>query len=213
MAGGVLALGVIVLALLCVVAAEVHHDDAEAAVVVQLTADNWDSSMKQGDWLVEVYAPWCGACQQLAPTWHALPRHLQGHNILVGKVDGTEEKSLAGRLHIKAYPTILLFKNGKAYEYTGSRSMQDLVHFADTGFKSVAPKPFWADPNSLVGRALFLLLRLPDMTRAAYKGLLASGFSHGAIVGLIILVPAACGLLFIVFIDVVWGRRRDDKWE
>ena len=42
-------------------------------------------------WLVEFYAPWCGACAALKPTWEALPADLEGL-LKVGAVNCEVEK-------------------------------------------------------------------------------------------------------------------------
>ncbi|WP_409286204.1 thioredoxin domain-containing protein, partial [Pseudomonas aeruginosa] len=33
-----------------------------------LTDENW-TSLLEGEWMMEFYAPWCPACQNLQPEW------------------------------------------------------------------------------------------------------------------------------------------------
>lgn len=40
------------------------------------------------------------------------------------QINGPNERALVSRLHIQGYPSIYLFKDGKAWEYTGPRGMQ-----------------------------------------------------------------------------------------
>ena len=44
----------------------------------------------------------------------------------VGKVDATVQKEIAEKYQIQGYPTIKIFKNGKNFDYKGSRSKQGL---------------------------------------------------------------------------------------
>ena len=62
--------------------------------------------------LVQFYAPWCGHCQQLAPTWKKVGEKI-GHLLTVGKLDCTEHQSLTQRYGIRGFPTIKFFRNGE----------------------------------------------------------------------------------------------------
>lgn len=45
----------------------------------------------------------------------------------MAKIDATEETELAEKYEVRGYPTIKFFRNGKAIEYTGGRSSEDIL--------------------------------------------------------------------------------------
>jgi len=86
---------------------------AESKVEV-LTKDNFDEKTKEGLWLIKFFAPWCGHCKRLAPTWIELASKAEKFN--VGEVDCTAQKDLCGRFNVRGYPTIKFIANGAAPE-------------------------------------------------------------------------------------------------
>lgn len=86
--------------------------------------------------MVEFYAPWCGHCKNLAPTWEKLATSLKGI-IPVVKIDATVETQLASQYQIRGYPTIKLFSpNGNIEDYNGQRTLSSLSSFATSGLVS-----------------------------------------------------------------------------
>lgn len=67
------------------------------------------------DVLIELYAPWCGACKRLAPIYEALAKSYGPHfdKIVIAKMDATANDipKNAGVKLVK-FPTIILFKAG-----------------------------------------------------------------------------------------------------
>jgi thioredoxin-like negative regulator of GroEL len=63
----------------------------DEAKVTELTSENFVSTVQEGPWFVEMYAPWCGHCKNLVPTWNELGYKLDGE-IHVGKIDCVEHK-------------------------------------------------------------------------------------------------------------------------
>jgi len=113
--------------------------------VAVLTDDNFDSYLDENEvTIVEFYAPWCGHCKAFAPTYEQVAQELDG-KAGVGKVDATVQKEIAEKYQIQGYPTIKIFKNGKNFDYKGSRSKQDVVskvlEYAD---------PDWSPPPEAV---------------------------------------------------------------
>lgn len=110
-------------------------------VVVTLTQENFDEVVPKEDlMLVEFYAPWCGHCKSLAPEYERAARHLKKlpKAITLGKVDATMEKDLAKRFDVTGYPTLLIFRKGKAVKYEGPRDEMGIAAHMKSQQKSAS---------------------------------------------------------------------------
>eukprot|EP01133_Synstelium_polycarpum_P009173 gene9173-10764_t len=112
--------------------------------VVILTEQNFDAMTASGTWMLKFYAPWCGFCVQMAPTFEELATKLKG-TVNIGKVDCTVHAALCKTFNVPGYPTLKLAVNGIYFDYQGDRSFDAMAHFAQGGFleQSVVgyPKP------------------------------------------------------------------------
>jgi protein disulfide-isomerase-like protein len=124
----------------CVVLPCVH------AAVQVLDGSNFDERVAEPGsvWFVDFFSPWCGHCRQLEPIWaEAASRFPADGRIRFAKVDATVEEGLAFRFSIRAYPTLLLFADGRLHRFRGGgRSPDVLEAFARGGYRKDS-RPEW----------------------------------------------------------------------
>lgn len=103
-------------------------DDSD---VVVLTEKTFDDFIQQELVLVEFYAPWCGHCKSLAPEYAVAASELKElvPAVPLAKVDATVESSLASRYGVNGYPTLKIFRSGKASDYNGPRKSAGIVSY------------------------------------------------------------------------------------
>lgn len=103
------------------------------SVVLQLSQPDFQHAIEKGITFIKFYAPWCGHCMRLAPTWEQLAEKFVGTDaVKIAKVDCTLEvnKELCGDQDVNGFPTVFIYKNGeKLSEYNGNRSLDDLHDF------------------------------------------------------------------------------------
>uniref|UniRef100_A0A7N0V2A6 Protein disulfide-isomerase n=1 Tax=Kalanchoe fedtschenkoi TaxID=63787 RepID=A0A7N0V2A6_KALFE len=102
-------------------------NDGDVKIVV---GDNFDEIVldESKDVLLEIYAPWCGHCQSLEPTYKKLAKHLKGvDSIVIAKMDGTTNEH--PRAKSDGFPTILFFPAGNKSFDPGERTVVEFYKF------------------------------------------------------------------------------------
>jgi protein disulfide isomerase len=85
------------------------------------------------DVLIEMYAPWCGHCKKLEPTYNELAGKLKNvENVVIAKMDATANDSPHPKYQAKGYPTILFAPAGSKdapIPYQGERTIDAFTSF------------------------------------------------------------------------------------
>jgi len=84
--------------------------------------------------LLEFYAPWCGHCKNLEPTYKSVGEHFANNeNIVVAKIDATANY-IDPAYKIEGFPTIKFFPAGDKTDvlsYEGTRTLDDIIEFVN----------------------------------------------------------------------------------
>ena len=94
-----------------------------------IVGKNWEDVVKDEskDVLVKYYAPWCGHCKALAPTWDQLAADTKDiADLVIAKFDATVNE-VAG-LEIRGYPTLKFYPkdNKDGVDYSGGRELDEI---------------------------------------------------------------------------------------
>ncbi len=95
------------------------------AKYVELTNDNFDSTIAEGVTMVDFWAPWCGPCRMIAPIVEELADEYEG-KATIAKVNTDEEQEIAIKFGIRSIPTTLFFKDGELADHMIGAAGKDI---------------------------------------------------------------------------------------
>ena len=91
-------------------------------MLTELNENNFIEETKTGVKLVEFYTEWCGYCKRQKSELG------QMSEVWIGQVNAENSPNIAKKYSINAFPTFLIFKNGKDVErFSGMRSKEELM--------------------------------------------------------------------------------------
>ncbi|CAL8087040.1 unnamed protein product [Calicophoron daubneyi] len=99
--------------------------------VIELTDDDFKAQTRSFDCaLVMFYAPWCGHCKQLKPSFEEAADKISRPSIKFARLDCTTQKKTCSEMGVTGYPTVKLFKGG-AYqkEFDGQRNTESIIQY------------------------------------------------------------------------------------
>ena len=108
-------------------------------------------------WFIKFFAPWCGHCKNLAPTWDEFHKR-HSHEVNIGRIDCTDEnsRSVCGQFGVRGYPTLIFLKEGKYYTFRGPRKLENLADFAlNEGYLSASEEQQGDIPKRVEGMEKF----------------------------------------------------------
>ena len=84
--------------------------------------------------LVLFYAPWCPHCKDIMPTWDKLQqKHATDAKVDIKKIDCEKNPEKAKDNGVQAFPTIVLFKDGKKIAvFDDERTETSIENFVNT---------------------------------------------------------------------------------
>ncbi len=83
-------------------------------MITNVTKDNFTSEIEQSTQsvVVDVYASWCGPCQQMMPVFEEIAKELSS-KYKFAKLNIDENREIATKFNVSSVPTFLFVKNGK----------------------------------------------------------------------------------------------------
>lgn len=96
-------------------------------------ANNFDEIVTNNgkDTFLEIYAPWCGFCKDLAPVYDELGTKMIDEDVAIVKFDGSNN-DVPPEFHLQGYPTLFwLPKNGKdkPVMYSGGKNLDNFIRY------------------------------------------------------------------------------------
>jgi thioredoxin 2 len=83
--------------------------------------------------LVDIWAPWCGPCRAMAPTFERAAKELEP-NVRLLKLNSDTAPTTSSRLGITGIPTLLLMRGGREISRrSGAMDTRNIVTWARAG--------------------------------------------------------------------------------
>ncbi|MGB8468469.1 MAG: thioredoxin [Candidatus Babeliales bacterium] len=101
-----------------------------------ITKDNFQTEVLNATKpvVVDVFAPWCGPCQHMMPTFEEVAQETSDKYILV-KLNVDESRELAMQFGVTSIPTLLFFNKGTLQgRHTGYMEKEEILEKIESIF-------------------------------------------------------------------------------
>ena len=97
----------------------------------ELSSDNYKEFLSKGRHFVKFFAPWCGHCQRLEPTWFKLADSFKhDKSVSISRINCEDYPDVCEDYGIKGYPSLMWIVDGKVKEkYQDDRKHETLKKF------------------------------------------------------------------------------------
>jgi len=94
---------------------------------LHLNYPNFDKVVSNSTILLDFWAEWCAPCKVQDPILDEVAKDFNGE-VLIGKVNVDDNRTLATKYGIMNIPTMILFKNGeKLHQFVGVQSKENIL--------------------------------------------------------------------------------------
>ena len=109
-------------------------EEEQSPIMYLSDADYSSGRIKKQRHLIKFFAPWCGHCKSLHPTWEAMALDEDlARQVVIAKADCTgKAKRFCDEKGVQSYPVIKLVEGDEEADYEGARDHESIKEFALT---------------------------------------------------------------------------------
>lgn len=148
------------------------HSNSAVADISGATFEKKIRNTKQVTF-VKFYAPWCGHCKNLAPTYSKVADKLKDVAKIVSiNCDQEENKPVCGKYGVQGFPTLKLFpsslitkgRNKEPIDYNGARTKKEIIDFITNAIPNKVYEVVKADKDTKRIKNIDAFLKLKSST-------------------------------------------------